>query len=89
MTVPAPVRHKVSTPWGFLAAKDYPGLGIPFLLLHGYPDDSTIYDKLASELQPRRVITFDFLGYGRSERSQTSLSPMASASAKPRPSSTS
>ncbi|MFF4138026.1 alpha/beta fold hydrolase [Streptomyces mirabilis] len=72
MTVPAPVRHKVSTPWGFLAVKDYPGMGIPFLLLHGYPDDSTIYNKLASELQPRRVITFDFLGYGQSERSQTS-----------------
>ncbi|MFE0546460.1 alpha/beta fold hydrolase [Streptomyces sp. NPDC058891] len=72
MTVPAPTQHKVTTPQGFLAVRDYPGLGIPFLLLHGYPDDSTIYNKLASELQPRRVITFDFLGYGQSERSQTS-----------------
>ncbi|MFG2306576.1 alpha/beta fold hydrolase [Actinacidiphila glaucinigra] len=71
MTVPTPVQHKVETPQGFLAVKDYPGLGIPFLLLHGYPDDSTIYNKLASELQPRRVITFDFLGYGQSERAQT------------------
>lgn len=70
MEIPAPVRHKIPTPNGFLAVKDYPGQGIPFVLLHGFPDDSTIYDKLVPELQPRRVITFDYLGYGQSERSQ-------------------
>jgi 2-hydroxy-6-oxonona-2,4-dienedioate hydrolase len=65
-----PVRHEVSTPHGVLSVNDFPGQGTAFVLLHGFPDASTIYDKLVPELQPRRVVTFDYLGYGRSQRSQ-------------------
>src|SRR5262249_4574705 len=39
-----------------------------FVLLHGFPDDHHIYDRLAPLLAPRRVVAFDFFGYGRSGR---------------------
>ncbi|MGQ4347980.1 alpha/beta fold hydrolase [Streptomyces sp. SAS_275] len=57
----------VSTPFGDLAVRDYPGDGNPFVLLHGFPDDSKIYDRLVPELSGHRVVTFDFAGYGQSE----------------------
>jgi len=37
--------------------------------MHGFPDDHRIYDKLLPRLSPRRAVAFDFLGYGRSDRS--------------------
>jgi pimeloyl-ACP methyl ester carboxylesterase len=40
--------------------------------MHGFPDDSHIYDRLVPLLAPRRAVTFDFLGYGRSDRSDAS-----------------
>ena len=39
------------------------------LLLHGFPDTSHLYDRLAPLLAgERRVVTFDFLGWGRSDK---------------------
>lgn len=51
-----------------LHIEDVPGDGPAFVLAHGYPDDSRIYRRLVPELAPRRVVTFDFLGHGRSSR---------------------
>ena len=39
--------------------------------MHGFPDDHRIYDKLLPRLAPRRAVAFDWLGYGRSDRSDT------------------
>jgi len=39
--------------------------------MHGFPDDSRIYNRLVPLLAPQRVIAFDFLGYGRSARTET------------------
>ena len=36
--------------------------------MHGFPDDSRIYDRLIGPLDPQRVVTFDWIGYGRSSR---------------------
>jgi pimeloyl-ACP methyl ester carboxylesterase len=36
--------------------------------MHGFPDDHRIYDKLVPRLSPRRAVAFDFVGYGRSAR---------------------
>ena len=44
------------------------GDGPPILALHGFPDDSRIYDRLAPHLSPRRVLALDFGGFGHSER---------------------
>lgn len=60
--------HRISTPFGTIAAREFPGEGDPFVFLHGFPDDSAIYDRLIPELGNRHVVTFDFAGYGKSER---------------------
>jgi pimeloyl-ACP methyl ester carboxylesterase len=39
--------------------------------MHGFPDDHRIYDKLLPHLTPRGSVAFDFVGYGRSERTET------------------
>jgi 2-hydroxy-6-oxonona-2,4-dienedioate hydrolase len=36
--------------------------------MHGFPDDSRIYDRLIPHLAPHRAVAFDFLGYGHSDR---------------------
>lgn len=60
--------HLVPTAHGRVHVSDQPGNDPAVVLMHGFPDDSRIYDRLAPLLGPRRVVTFDFLGYGRSER---------------------
>lgn len=40
-------------------------------MTHGFPDDSRIYDHLVPLLKPYRAVTFDWQGYGRSDRNDT------------------
>jgi pimeloyl-ACP methyl ester carboxylesterase len=58
----------VSVPGGRLHVRDYPGAQPALVALHGFPDDSRIYDHIAPLLAPRRVVAVDWLGYGRSDR---------------------
>ena len=45
------------------------GDGPPIVLLHGFPDNRHLYDRLVVHLSPaRRVVTFDFLGWGASDK---------------------
>ena len=45
------------------------GGGPPLMLLHGFPDDLHLYDRLLPHLRPaRQVVTFDFLGWGASDK---------------------
>jgi pimeloyl-ACP methyl ester carboxylesterase len=37
-------------------------------LLHGFPDNLHLYDRLLPHLSSRRLITFDFLGWGASDK---------------------
>ena len=50
--------------------RDYRGSGPAFVLMHGFPDNLHIYDELAQILAAKghRVVTFDFLGYGGSDK---------------------
>jgi pimeloyl-ACP methyl ester carboxylesterase len=49
--------------------RDYPGEGNPILLMHGFPDNLHLYDRVVPHLAPtRRVVTFDFLGWGESDK---------------------
>jgi haloalkane dehalogenase len=59
----------VDTPKGNVFVREIPGEGPPIVLMHGFPDDHRIYDDLLPRLSPRRVVAFDWLGYGRSDRS--------------------
>jgi haloalkane dehalogenase len=55
---------------GSVYARDYEGAGSAFVLMHGFPDNLQIYDRLIPHLVAagRRVVTFDFLGYGASDK---------------------
>jgi haloalkane dehalogenase len=49
--------------------RDHPGEGNPILLMHGFPDNLHLYDRVVPHLTPnRRVVTFDFLGWGESDK---------------------
>jgi haloalkane dehalogenase len=63
------IEHSVTHEQGSLHVVDYPGEEPPIVLMHGFPDDHRIYDKLLPLLTPRRAVAFDWLGYGRSDRS--------------------
>jgi haloalkane dehalogenase len=52
-----------------LSAREYPGEEPPIVLMHGFPDNMHLYDRLLPWLSPsRRVVTFDFLGWGASDK---------------------
>jgi pimeloyl-ACP methyl ester carboxylesterase len=49
--------------------RDHPGEGPAIVLMHGFPDNLHLYDRLLPFLSPsRRVIAFDFLGWGSSDK---------------------
>ena len=47
---------------------DRPGISPAIVAMHGFPDASRIYNQLIGPLAPQRVVTFDWMGYGRSSR---------------------
>jgi hypothetical protein len=52
-----------------IQVRDYPGAGPPIILMHGFPDNLNLYDRLVPYLSPpRRVVLFDFLGWGSSDK---------------------
>src|SRR5215469_14281696 len=55
---------------GELHVTDCPGDEPALVLMHGFPEDCRIYNRLVPLLSPRRAVTFDFLGYGSSDRAQ-------------------
>jgi haloalkane dehalogenase len=65
-------RHDrlVQTPKGTVFVREIPGDDPPIVLMHGFPDDHSIYDRLLPLLSPRRAVAFDWRGYGRSERGE-------------------
>jgi haloalkane dehalogenase len=67
---PVFVEHHVPREWGNVYAREYKGAGPAFVLMHGFPDNLHIWDDLAPYLvaSGRRVVTFDFLGFGASDK---------------------
>ena len=49
-------------------ARDYAGEDPPIILMHGFPDNLHLYDLLVPYLSQHRLITFDFLGWGASDK---------------------
>jgi haloalkane dehalogenase len=68
---PPIIERYVVTPQGNIFVREMPGEDPPIVLMHGFPDNHRIYDKLLPWLSPRRAVVFDWLGYGRSDRSDT------------------
>jgi haloalkane dehalogenase len=60
--------HLVSYQGSNISVRHYAGTGPAFVLMHGFPDNLHIYDRLIPALHGRQVITFDFLGWGASDK---------------------
>ena len=63
-------EHRIAVEGGTLYARDHPGQGPAFVLMHGFPDNLHIYDQLVPYFSAagRRVVAFDFLGFGASDK---------------------
>jgi len=48
--------------------REYAGEEPAIILMHGFPDNLHLYDRLIPYLSPRRVVAFDFLGWGSSDK---------------------
>ncbi len=71
--IPEPLEaanQMVQGPNGWVHVTDRPGYGPPVLLMHGFPDDSRIYDRLVQLLAPRRVVALDCWATGPARRRQ-------------------
>lgn len=67
---PSFTEHYVPREQGRVYAREYAGVGPAFVLMHGFPDNLHIWDDLIPYLvaSRRRVVTFDFLGFGASDK---------------------
>jgi haloalkane dehalogenase len=61
-------EFRVGTPQGSVYVEETPGDDPAIVMMHGFPDDHRIYDKLVPPLSPKRAVVLDWLGYGRSDR---------------------
>src|SRR5882672_10057541 len=63
-------EHRIPRGDGSLYAREYAGSGPAFVLMHGFPGNLHIWDDLIPHLTAggRRVVTFDFLGFGASDK---------------------
>jgi pimeloyl-ACP methyl ester carboxylesterase len=68
--LPAFTEYRVQRDRGSLYVRDFPGSGPAFVVLHGFPDNSRIYDDLIPHLASagRRTVAIDFLGFGASDK---------------------
>jgi haloalkane dehalogenase len=56
--------------------RDYPGAEPAIILMHGFPDNVHLYDRLSPYLSPpRRVVLFDFPGWHRGVRAKRRGAP--------------
>jgi haloalkane dehalogenase len=51
-----------------IAAYEQNGTGPAIVLCHGFPDNHHLYDRVLPYLRGRRVVSFDFLGWGASDK---------------------
>jgi pimeloyl-ACP methyl ester carboxylesterase len=49
-------------------ARERSGAGPAIVLMHGFPDNHHLYDRLVPHLRDRHVVVFDFLGWGESDK---------------------
>jgi haloalkane dehalogenase len=60
----------------FNAAKK--GQGPSLVMMHGFPDNQHLYDLLIPQLAEYHIVSFDFLGWGQSDKPQSHLYNVAS-----------
>src|SRR5215470_9921631 len=64
------VEHHITHDGYMIYAREYAGQDPAYVMMHGFPDNLHIYDYVAPYLTQagRRVVVFDFLGFGQSEK---------------------
>ena len=70
-------EHSVRRDRYRIHVREYRGAEPPIVLMHGFPDNLHLYDRLFPHLAPaRRVIAFDFLdGAARTSRPAIRIRP--------------
>ncbi len=68
-------EHLIPSGQGNIYARDYAGASPALVLMHGFPDNLRIYDDLIPYLiaAGRRVVAFDFLGFGASDKPSAAI----------------
>jgi len=62
-------EHVVQRDRHRIYAREYAGEDPMTILMHGFPDNLHLYDRLVPYLSPaRRIVTFHFLGWGASDK---------------------
>ena len=61
-------EHFVPRGKHLIYAREYEGEEPAVVLMHGFPDNLHLYDRLVPHLSGRRVVVFDFLGWGGSDK---------------------
>ena len=62
-------EHRVPRDHYYIYSREYSGEKPAIVLMHGFPDNLHLYDRLVPLLSPpRQVVTFDFLGWGASDK---------------------
>jgi len=64
-------EHTVARGRYRIYAREYAGEEPAIVLMHGFPDNMHLYDRLVPHLSGRRVVVFDFLGWGRSDKPES------------------
>ncbi len=54
------------------------GQGPTLVMMHGFPDNQHLYDLLIPQLAEYHIVSFDFLGWGKSDKPQPHLCNVAS-----------
>jgi haloalkane dehalogenase len=61
-------EHRVQHGTNGLYVREYAGTEPPVVLMHGFPDNLHLYDRIVPYLCGRHFVLFDFLGWGRSDK---------------------
>jgi haloalkane dehalogenase len=62
-------KHFVQRNHHRIYVREYAGEDLVIILMHGFPDNLYLYDRLGPCLSPpRHIVAFDFLGWGASEK---------------------
>jgi haloalkane dehalogenase len=61
-------EHRVQHGANGLYVREYAGAEPPVVLMHGFPDNLHLYDRVVPYLCGRHVVLFDFLGWGQSDK---------------------
>ena len=61
-------EHAVARGPHRLRVREYEGEGSALVLMHGFPDNLHLHDRLVGHLGGRHVVVFDFLGWGGSDK---------------------